>query len=238
MSHVQAFTALILQRLAREGLAPGSPIAVAELHRRLVPYALCREALGLTTKAEYDLALLRLLVDDSIEVEETALREAVHRELDSPEPGLAILQRFAASEVRLGAGNPPATGETRSDEPAEAMGPAPADYETERMAQDRIPGLDDQEFRPERGEPAAPESPPTRAVTPVPSDRSEPGEWESAAGGGLKCRSCNVELPPRAGLKFCPACGANQQQWPCSVCGERVERGWKFCAMCGSRQRD
>ncbi len=236
MTHVPALTALILRRLAREGLAPDSPIAVAELHRRLVPYAVCREALGLTTKAEYDLVLLQLLDDVGVEVEEKALRDAVRRELESPEPGLAILQRFAASEVRIGAPDSVVTGQTGAPDSAVASGPPPADFETERMAQDRIPGLDDLEFRPEAASPPGTEADPARPVFAISEGGVDHGMQGTSGPEAARCRACTAELPSRDGLKFCPTCGANQDRWPCATCGETVERGWKFCAMCGAGQ--
>jgi hypothetical protein len=238
MTHVPALTALILRRLAGEGLAPDAPIAVAELHRRLVPYALCREALGLTTKAEYDLALLRLLNDEQVTVEEKALRDAVRRELDSPEPGLAILQRFAASEIRVHGPDSIVTEEPRADGPAAAKGPPRVDLETERMPQDRIRGLDDQEFQPETEPPPipGPVSPP--GATRGPAGVRGRGPQKPAGPRPKHCHSCEEELPERAGLRFCPSCGADQNRWPCPACGETVERGWKYCAMCGAGQSE
>jgi len=208
---------LLARRLSEEGVSIQSPIAVAELYRRLVPYSICREALGLATKAEYDLALLRLLADDgSLDVEERALREAVSRELASPEPGLAILQRFAASEVRLaGSDDPPEPAQGLT--PAEPAGPPPVSYESERLAQDRIPGLDDMEFLPEH-----------QVADEV---RGPTGGTASEA-----CMACRDPLPRRDGLRYCPSCGADQHRWPCGSCGALVERGWRFCAMCGSAQ--
>lgn len=236
MTQIPALTALIQRRLARDGLAPDAPIAVAELHRRLVPYALCREALGLATKAEYDLALLQLLDDAGVEVEEKALREAVRRELESPEPGLAILQRFAASEIRMAVPDSIMTEETEARRSEVVPGPPPADHESERMPQDRIPGLDDLEFRPETASTPLPEVPASAQAFTAFECRvdHEMGESSEPAAGG--CRSCGAELPARDGLRFCPACGANQDRWPCPACGETVERGWRFCAMCGKGQ--
>lgn len=214
---------LLTRRLGEEGLPAGSPIAVAELYRRLVPYAVCREALGLATKAEYDLALLRLLADESLEVQERALREAVQRELTSPEPGLAILQRFAASEVRLAEPDASPSPVPRGRAGPESAGPPPFSYETERLEQDRIPGLDDLEYVPE---------PPT---TDVPPTRDEPLRPDST-GASAACSVCTSPLPLREGLRYCPSCGADQHRWPCESCGAEVERGWKFCAMCGTDQ--
>ena len=208
---------LLARRLGEEGVAIGSPIAVAELYRRLVPYSICRDALGLATKAEYDVALLQLLADGgSLDVEELALRRAVSQELASPEPGLAILQRFAASEVRL-VGSDDVPSPAPVIEVAKSAGPPPFSYETERLEQDRIPGLDDLEFVPEP--PATDESP-------------EPAGNESAC----NCVACSDPLPRRQGLRYCPDCGADQHRWPCGSCGETVERGWRYCAMCGTAQ--
>lgn len=93
---------LLRRRMADEQVGADELVAVAELHKRLLPYHVCRDRLGYATKAEYDVALLRLLADDRrVAVSEPALREAVRAEIRHPEPGLAFLQRFAASEVRL-----------------------------------------------------------------------------------------------------------------------------------------
>jgi len=210
---------LLARRLGEEGVPIGSPIAVAELYRRLVPYSICRDALGLATKAEYDMALLRLLADDgSLDVQELALREAVSLELASPEPGLAILQRFAASEVQLaGFDDPPERAQEPS--PAAQAGPPPISYESERLPQDRIPGLDDVEFVPE----------------PRVADQAR---IAIDATTSRDCVACSVPLPRRDGLRYCPSCGVDQHRWPCGTCGALVERGWRFCAMCGSAQAD
>ncbi len=229
MTH-SSLKGLLIRRLGEEGVPTRSPIAVAELYRRLVPYPVCRDALGLATKAEYDIELLRLLADDkSVAVPEQGLREAVSRELASPEPGLAILQRFSASEVRLvepeaasaAADGAPAPVAGRSI--AAVAGPPQFAFETERLPQDRIRGQDDLEFVPvspaQKGTPGAP----------------EPGTAGEAVSDDA-CVSCGHRLPQRDGLKFCPNCGADQHRWPCRACGATVERGWRYCAMCGASQ--
>lgn len=124
---------LLHRRMADESLGPGDPVGVAELHRRLLPYHTCRDLLGYATKAEYDLAVLRLLADERrVAVSEPALREAVQSEIRQPEPGLAFLHRFAAAEIRLKgepAGRPAGPGPASTDPdavpvPADAPGPA------------------------------------------------------------------------------------------------------------------
>ena len=220
---------LLTQRLTEEGMPPEIPISVAELHRRLLPYPLCRDRLGFASKGEYDVGFLRLLVDDdSLHVAEAALRDAVRDELGSPEPGLALLQRFAASEVRLrrlGSSSLELIEEPSGVE----TGPPISELETGRSRGDHIPGLDDPFL--------IPQDESADALGRLPGDSlSAAGDEVEAAvatGGGQPCRSCEAPLPQRAGARFCPHCGADQERWPCPACGEEVERGWSYCALCG-----
>ncbi|MDH3427778.1 MAG: hypothetical protein OEM23_05025, partial [Gemmatimonadota bacterium] len=55
---------LLRERMAAESVGPGEPVTIAELHKRLLPYHACRDALAFATKAEYDAELLDLLADD------------------------------------------------------------------------------------------------------------------------------------------------------------------------------
>jgi hypothetical protein len=230
---------LLTLRLSEEGMPEEVPISVAELHRRLLPYGLCRERLGFASKAEYDVDLLRLLVDeDSLQVPEAALVEAARRELASPEPGLALLERFAASEVRLRAradcvsASEAVTQATTNEAPIEAgpieTGPPIADLETGRSRGDFLPGLDDPLLVPQD------ESAEALGRVGVP-DAGPAGEVISRSGGS--CRSCREPLPARAGVRYCTTCGADQERWPCPSCGEEVERGWSYCALCGKMLR-
>ena len=220
---------LLTQRLTEEGMPPEIPISVAELHRRLLPYPLCRDRLGFASKGEYDVGFLRLLVDDDgLHVPEAALREAVRDELNSPEPGLALLQRFAASEVRLrrlGSSALELVEEPSSIE----TGPPISDLETGRSRGDHIPGLDDPLL--------VPQDESADALGRLPGDglaaAAAEGEPAAASGHQQPCRSCRTPLPDRAGARFCPHCGADQERWPCPACGEEVERGWSYCALCG-----
>ena len=158
--------------------------------------------------------MLRLLSNGrAIEVPEAALRDAVVAELASPEPGLALLQRFAASEVRMRKADRVDASET---------GPPIVNLETSKGRGDLIPGLDDPLL--------------------VPRDEAADALGLGAAGGSDEtetsgstepCRSCGESLPSRDGVRFCPRCGADQASWPCPACGEEVERGWSYCAMCG-----
>lgn len=214
---------LLANRLAEEDMAPEIPISVAELHRRLLPYALCRQRLGFASKAEYDIGFLKLLVDDeSLHVPEVALLKAARGELESPEPGLALLQRFAASEVRLRAR--PSGSKTESPE----TGPPIAELETGRSRGDHLPGLDDPLLVPQDESADA-----LGRIATVETPASDPPVREEEDGSSSRCRSCDASLPMRSGLRFCPQCGADQERWPCPACGEELERGWSYCALCG-----
>jgi predicted RNA-binding Zn-ribbon protein involved in translation (DUF1610 family) len=218
---------LLARRMEEEGMPAGIPISVAELHRRLLPYPLCRDRLGYASKGEYDVELLKLIVDtDTVDVPETALREAVHMELSSPEPGLALLQRFAASEIRMNL--------SRVE-----TGPPIAELEPRRERGDFIPGLDDPLLVP-RDEAAdalgiVDEDTGLEAAgaDSAPATEGAGAMVEADSTPSTPCRSCGGDLPQREGVRFCPACGADQWCWPCPACGEEVERGWSYCAMCG-----
>lgn len=150
--------------MAAERVAPEETVVVAELHKRLLPYHACRDDLGYATKAEYDVALLRLLADeDRIAMSEPALREAVRAEVRQPEPGLAFLHRFAASEIRLKdpgphepLGEPPAppaaggAGRGVVDSPAPG-GPAAAEAGVCRRCAAPMPGVEGARFCPACG---------------------------------------------------------------------------------------
>ena len=219
---------LLTRRLEEEGMSPDIPISVAELHRRLLPYPLCRDRIGYASKAEYDVDLLRLLADaGTVQVPETELREAVRVELESPEPGLALLQRFAASEILV------ARGGVETGPPIAALEP--------RLGRgDLIPGLDDPLLVPadEAADATGGAGAGLERDTPASGVGSEGQNEDTEVApngpvGSNRCRSCGVELPDRTGVRFCPRCGADQQSWPCPACGEVVERGWSYCALCG-----
>lgn len=202
---------LLRRRMAAERVGPDDPVAVAELHKRLLPYHTCRDSLGYATKAEYDVAMLRLLADEArVAVAEPALREAVRAEIRQPEPGLAFLHRYAASEIRLkdvpplrepsdgGDGSEGRGGEDAGDRGASAL----------RAAGAFTPGVD-----PATG------APPTDLGTDT-------------------CRECAARLPAAEGARFCPSCGADQAVPTCGACGAEIEKGWRYCAFCGKLQAD
>lgn len=215
---------LLAQRLEESGQPRQTRVTVAELHRVLLPYHECRDALGFTTKAEYDVALLRFLErGDYVRIGEAELAEAVEKELSSPEPGLAFLRNFAAAQLQV---RPPRTEAARQKGPEasddrdeqwlEALEPAPGG-DAANGAREAADGAD--------GEGASRAAPLEREAVAAPAVYAE---------APASCRGCGASLPSRAGLRFCPECGADQRALRCGRCGEELEAAWSYCPRCGA----
>ncbi len=93
-----AVSRLLIARLAETGDPERSP-TLGEVVGDLLPYAAVRAALGLTTKAEYDLALLGWLGSEADVRVDPSLAAAVDQELSAPEPGLELVERFADARI-------------------------------------------------------------------------------------------------------------------------------------------
>jgi hypothetical protein len=100
-------------------------VSVAELHRTLLPYHICRNTLGYTTKAEYDVELLELLATEQfLFPAENELRSAVSVERTSPEPSPASIDSPSSSDRQMAedeGGKPAERAESRTPQP-EAIG--------------------------------------------------------------------------------------------------------------------
>jgi hypothetical protein len=186
---VEALAALLARRLDEAGRAEDASVSVAELHRTLLPYHICRGSVGYATKAEYDIEMLELLSSDRYLLPaESELRSAVSDEAASAEPGLGFLKNFSAAQLDI-----------QSDLSTLF------DASTSELA----------DGTPERApfEPAGTSGEDLRA--------------------GAACWKCSRELPPRADLRFCVFCGADQDRPCCPACGEEMNAGWAFCPRCG-----
>lgn len=224
----------------REGPADAA-ITVAELRRELLPYPRCRQAAGLASKAEYDLALLDLLAEpDALEVDDPDLAEAVERERSAAEPGLGFLEGFAASRLRPGPAVTGAGTDGAATDGSDAGGGGADGGGTDGAG---LPGGD------RRGdESGAPAGGPATAAgaSPAPDgparrEDREPGGGKGAGEGAREreasaagCWECGRELPARDGLRYCPWCGADQRSPRCDACREPVESGWSYCPACGA----
>lgn len=225
----RALADLLRERLQGSGQVGVATVSVGELHRTLIPYPTCREELGFATKAEYDLALLCLLEEaEVVEITETALADAVREELESPEPGLAFLEDFAASslEIRF----PP---KSEDDGEGASAPPRPVDAPPPEERGNRIDATSG-EWLAALEEPAEASA----AMGPDPDGRAEEASADDARAAAAtetapRCRGCDGELPLREGVRYCPHCGADQQVVRCGRCGEPLETDWKYCPRCG-----
>ena len=118
------------------------PFSVAEIYQNLVPYRTHREEIGVEMNADYEHALLQLLVGDGdyLTIESRTARQEIREELDSPNPNTGLYRDFAAADVRL---NPEKVGEPLVElegpeiEAVDEMGSAPE-------APDLLPASDEE----------------------------------------------------------------------------------------------
>lgn len=259
IASAEALARLLAERLAETG-EPGRAVTVAQLVEGVLPYPLVRERLGLAGKAEYDVALLRLLSDRVLLQLDPALHEAATRELEQPEPDLRPIEKLSESLLRM---RDPATSRGPADAGAaevEDAGPAAE----EPPSAPRVEPASGSDAGPEP--PPAPETPGSREPPPsrdAPALREAPATPEASAGRreprteppprpgeppreeptatppltdpprAVACWSCTEALPMREGVRFCPRCGVDQQAARCTSCGDRLEPGWSFCPRCG-----
>lgn len=198
---VSALAELLARRLDEAGRSGDAVVSVAELHRTLLPYHVCRGSLGYATKAEYDLELLELLADESCLVPaEREFRAAVRDERSSPEPGLGFLKNFAAAQLRIQPGLSQRGPDSRS---AEGVPPRSAPAADSLEAIDAAPAVAvAREVRSPAGScwrcgRELPGRPDLRYCVFCGSDQQRPA-----------CLACDEEL--EGGWAFCPRCGTER----------------------------
>lgn len=236
---------LLARRLEEAGREADDAFSVAELRRSLLPYPLCRETMDLASKAEYDVALLRLLGDDEeLGTDEQKLEEDVERELDTPEPGLGVLDDHAAATVRPG----PGLRRRLRDRATEGTGGAAGDVARQRSSETAGDGRDE-EGDEGKGDaagdrPAAGTDGGVGDSGEAPGGSASPGDEPHSAGvSGVGerrvppvCPACGQDVPEIEGVRYCPSCGSPVVASPCRRCGEELRAGWRHCPFCGSER--
>jgi hypothetical protein len=231
------------------------PFEVAELYQTILPYRHHRRSLGFETNQDYEVTLLEMLSGERgyLLVDER-MRDALRRELASPNPDPAAFRLFGSSQVSLAheplrqlEGTLDTTTDTASvrasgaaslpAQPASSGGAVAARSEPSPSVAAPSPALPTASMEATRT--AA--SPRPSAGTIVP--RGTPAAGASAEGipmergvipaAGEECRFCGGVLPPGRRLVFCPHCGQDLTVQHCLACGTELELGWRFCISCG-----
>ena len=247
--------ALLIDALRhRRGHGPHQgPVTVAEIYQELVPYRHVRTALGLELNADYEHTLLRLLAGeaDLARLEPDEAREQLARELESPNPNVTLYRKYAACDVWLLEPPPSAAPPSwldehladegrgdidEADEGRESVAGAGDAWEASvfagrsfTVAEDVAGdggGVEETLARGLAKDDAAATAAPRSAAP----EGAGPGAPASRPG---YCMFCDSALPRGRAARYCPYCGADQQQRPCGACGEAVEPEWAFCIACG-----
>lgn len=223
---------LLARRLRDAGRGPDEAFTVAELRRSLLPYPRCRTALELASKAEYDVALLRLLHRDGLlEADDPELAEEVEGELASPEPALGVLDDHAATALRPGS-------RLREEFGADAAeGTAPREPEGDDDGAAEATDLPDGPARSRHGAGDATEGP-QRGVAGDGATAGVVSRSSDAAPAAGSCAACGGDLPDARGVRFCPHCGEGLEALRCRQCGEEMAAGWRYCPFCGSERHE
>lgn len=232
------------------------PFEVAELYQTVLPYRHHRRTLGFDTNQDYEVALLELLAGERgyLLVEER-MRDALRKELASPNPDPAAFRNFASSQVSL-AHEPLRRIEAQLDAEAASATPEPGQPTASLSSSDGGGELSAETMSIEGGRShatapggssdvprastmSAQRSSASGGVSRVPTPRESDAldgvtaERGIVAAPGEDCRFCGGVLPGGRRLVFCPHCGQDLTVQHCLACGTELELGWRFCISCG-----
>lgn len=206
-----------------------TPITVSQIYQELVPYRVARANIGFEMNADYEFALLRLLGGerDLARLEPAEVREMLSKEADSPNPNVSLFRAYANCDVWV---TPPQDWITEMvDEPEPEF-----EVELESTPEPAEPWEPESMWEPDLPE-AVPATPtPSPSTRFVPEPPTMPDAMPASAPGSSLCAFCGGNLPTSRLVKFCPHCGNDLTQVPCSNCGEILESNWKFCVSCGT----
>jgi hypothetical protein len=240
----------------------GTPVTIADLYQRIIPYRLVRGEGGVMELAEYEHALLRLLAGERrlVELGQDAVTMEFRRELASPNPILGIYRDYANVEVRLidsgRAAGGPGVGASKPASPvaSQTVGLGRDRLaEGVRLAEAGSPGRVVPEGAPAKSGSdtdsvrVTPAPPPSGASHPAAPDVRQTSAMPASHPGAPKrvvapsrlvpsnrCRSCQRALPDHPELRFCPFCGTSTVVPTCGNCGVDLDDAWTFCVRCGT----
>jgi hypothetical protein len=223
------FRRLVANLAALNPAAIHRPVAIREIHERLVPYRTHRLALGLDTSEDYEMTLLRLCAGEQswATTFPQDAREAMAKEAASVNPNTSLFRKFPAAtllldpdraaEVLAGRMSPPRSplAEPASETAEDATAPAPADRAADEEGDEsQLPFVLEEETEDE-----------TRRI-------AHPREVAAVT---APCPYCGAGLPVGRTVLFCPHCGQNIGVVHCPTCGSELDVGWQFCITCGQK---
>ncbi|MGH7524554.1 MAG: zinc ribbon domain-containing protein [Gemmatimonadales bacterium] len=221
MTELERFAAAVLAQWRAEGRSGGGPIAVSALLTKVFPYRMARRTLGIDVSEDYEALVLRLLAEDEnlARVEPVDAADMAKATITSRLPDLDVLQLLRAATVTI---TPQAMARLdgvlpmpapKDEPPDEASAPTTDPGEDAKVIPLRVDREPTHAATPSRpAEPVVPEGPPPAFLTTV--SFTPPAE--------ARCWSCTESLPTDRPAKFCPYCGADQQQRTCPACGAKA----------------
>lgn len=226
------FRRLVANLAALDPAAIHRPVAIREIHERIVPYRTHRLALGLDTSEDYEMTLLRLCAGEQGWATAFPLdaRAALVKEASSVNPNTSLYRKFPAATVVL---DPDRAAEVlagrMSPLGAQADGHAPEVLEDSKA---EVPAADAAEVGEREGEESR-----------LPFEMEEEAEDETrrapqpreVAAVTAPCPYCGAGLPVGRTVLFCPHCGQNIGVVHCPTCGSELDVGWQFCITCGQK---
>jgi len=223
------FRRLVANLAALDPAAIHRPVAIREIHERIVPYRTHRLSLGLDTSEDYEMTLLRLCAGEQgwATAFPVNAREAMTKEATSVNPNTSLYRKFPeatllldpdrAAEVLAGRVDAPKPRAAKPEQEREDVSPAHAQPEApaeEEGDDSTLPFVLEEETEDE-----------TRRV-PLPRE---------VAAVTAPCPYCGAGLPVGRTVLFCPHCGQNIGVVHCPTCGSELDVGWQFCITCGQK---
>lgn len=210
------------------------PLAVVDVHERLVPYRRVRDALGFRSNEDYETALSRLLSGErGYLFGDGELQPDLRAGLGELVADIRRYRTHPQAQIWLNPEKIPPPGDIRYAPPevrertdwarAAVEAPTPDAEETDPLTD---PPLDS----------AAAAQPDWTGSDDATGNEATSDESDSeapngmAAAGARPCPECAEPLPGEAA--FCPFCGF-PVSGECGSCGAAMQPRWRYCAACG-----
>jgi hypothetical protein len=187
-------------------------LSVLEVHDQVIPYRRIRDAAGLRSNDDYEVALSRLLSGERGYLQaDPVMQQEVRAGLEETLPDIRRYRAFPDTRIMLNPDLIPPPGHIRYAPPEIRQRAELVEALAEELAADadQAPGAE-------------------AAAAPV-EKAQEPAVPEV-------CPLCLTEAPGHS--KYCPFCGARLTPGVCSGCGASLDPTWRFCAECGMQRDD